>query len=329
MPMAQAVRQCPELIIVSSHFKDYRAASRKVMVKINELTPLVEQISIDEAFLDVTEIPGKVKDLGAKLQGEILNTLGLPNSLGIATNKLVAKIATDVGKKTGKKGRPPNAISIVPPGSEAEFLAPLPVQMLWGVGPKTESKLKEMGVETIGDLAQLPEINLMRRFGKNGYELSQRARGIDNRPIVTEHEAKSISQEVTYSRDTRDETILLDTLEGQSRHIARSLVKQRLLARTVKIKLRWPDFSTLTRQVTLGQPTADHQVITQAAKELFKQVWTQGKAVRLLGMGVSGLESPSRQIGLWDVDWQKEEKIQDILAEVHEKFGQRALRRGV
>lgn len=329
MPMAQAVRQCPDLVIVSSGFNHYRQASRKVMGVLRSLTPLVEQISIDEAFLDVTDIPGEAADLGRQLQGEILNDLGLPNSLGIATNKLVAKIATDVGKKRGPKGVPPNAITVVLPGSEAEFLAGLPVQMLWGVGPKTEGKLKGMGVETIGDLAQLSEIKLLRRFGKNGYELSQRARGIDNRAIVTEHEAKSISQEVTYARDTRNKTILIDTLEGQSRHVARSLVKQGLTARTVKIKLRWPDFSTLTRQLTLGQPTDDPQVIAQAAVKLFNQVWIRGKDVRLLGMGVSGLDSGSKQLGLWDVDWEKEYKIQDILAEVHEKFGDQALRRGV
>jgi DNA polymerase-4 len=329
MPMAQAVRQCPDLVIVSSDFKNYRETSQKVMARLRALTPLVEQISIDEAFLDVTDIPGQVEDLGRQLQGEILSALRLPNSLGIASNKLVAKIATDVGKKRGPKGKPPNAITIVPPGSEAEFLAELPVKMLWGVGPKTEGKLKGMEVQTIGDLAQLSEIKLVRRFGKNGYELSQRARGIDNRSIVTEHEAKSISQEVTYARDVRNESILLDTLEGQSRHVARSLVKQGLSARTVKVKIRWPDFTTLTRQVTLGQPTDDHQVIAQAARELFNQVWTRGKDVRLLGMGVSGLDSPSKQLGLWDVDWEKEYKIQDILAEVHEKYGDQALRRGV
>jgi DNA polymerase-4 len=224
---------------------------------------------------------------------------------------------------------PPNAITIVPPGSESDFLAPLPVEMLWGVGPKTAAKLAGIGVKFIGELAQRSNIELIKLYGKNGYDLGQRARGIDNRPIITEHEAKSISQEVTYARDIRDEAKLHETLSKHSQHIAQQLQKQGLTARTVKLKLRWPDFATLTRQTTLSQPTTSGDVIAQAALELFKNVWVQGKAVRLLGVGVSGLDSPPTQIGLWDIDWEKEYKIQDLLAEVHDRYGQDALRRGV
>jgi DNA polymerase-4 len=328
MPMARAVKICPDLVVVSSHFPAYREASHNVMKRLRDLTPLVEQISIDEAFLDVTDIPGPVERKARDLRDGIRKELGLPNSLGAATNKLVAKIATNVGKMESKKGTPPNAITIVPPGTEAKFLAPLPVEMLWGVGPKTAEKLAEMNVQKIGELAQLPEINLMRRFGKNGYDLVQRAKGIDNRPISTEHEAKSISQEVTFARDVRDEAKLQGTLENQSHHVARQLGKQGLTARTVKIKLRWPDFTTLTRQTTFSQPTDDGEVVAKAALKMFKDLWAPGRAVRLLGVGVSGLDAPPKQIGLWDEDWQKEQKIQDILAEVHERFGNDALRRG-
>lgn len=329
MPMAQAIRQCPNLVIASSHFKEYRQASGQVMDKLHALTPLVEQISIDEAFLDVSDIPGEIEDLAKALQHEILADLGLPNSLGIASNKLVAKIATDVGKKHGPKGLPPNAITIVPAGEEAAFLAPLTVEMLWGVGPKTAERLLDIGVKTIGDLAAIEQVVLMRRFGKVGYDLSQRARGIDWSPVIVEHEAKSISQEVTYAKDIDSENILLDTLSRHSRHLSNQLKYQEFTARTVKIKLRWPDFTTLTRQSTLENPTDQADKIYKAAKSLFYSVWHPGKRVRLLGVGISGFGSSPRQLRLWDPTWRKEEKIQDLLAEVKERYGEDILKRGM
>ena len=329
MPMARAVIACPELVVVSSHFREYGEASRNVMERLWNISDLVEQISIDEAFVDLSGHQIPIEKLAREIQGDIQQELGLPNSLGIASNKLVAKIANDFGKKTGEKGKHPNAITIIPAGEEAEFLAPLPVEMLWGVGPKTAERLAKINISTIGDIAACSEIDLMRRFGKNGYDLSRRARGIDDRPIVTEHEAKSISKEVTYSKDIRDESVLLDTLENQTYHIARQLIRKGLTAKTVKIKIRWPDFTTLTRQITLGKPTSEEDDIVIAAVKLFRNVWTQGKAVRLLGVGVSGLDSPPKQIGLWDVDWEKEYKIQDILAEAYEKFGEGVVTRGI
>jgi len=185
MPMARAVVACPDLVVVSSHFREYREASRKVMERLWNLSDLVEQISIDEAFVDLSGHQKPIERLAREIQGDIQRDLGLPNSLGIAANKLVAKIANDFGKKTGKKGEPPNAITIVPPGEEAEFLAPMPVEMLWGVGPKTAERLAKINISTIGELAACSEIDLMRRFGKSGFDLTRRARGIDDRPIVT------------------------------------------------------------------------------------------------------------------------------------------------
>jgi DNA polymerase-4 len=169
----------------------------------------------------------------------------------------------------------------------------------------------------------------VRRFGLSAYELIQRAKGIDSRPIVTEHEAKSISKEVTYPKDIRDEALLRQTIEKQSAHIARQLQKQGLTARTIKIKLRWPDFTTLTRQATLDQPADDPRIIAKTAFELFQTVWKSPRAVRLLGVGVSGLDKPPRQIGLWDRDWVKEQVIQDLLAQVKHKFGEELLSRGI
>jgi DNA polymerase-4 len=331
MPMRTALGLYPDLLIVSSHFSAYREASKHVMEKVRDLTAQVEQISIDEAFLEVTDLLDPVEEIAQRLQEDIHGDLGLPCSLGIATNKLVAKIATDVGKMAVDKGVPPNAITIVPPGEEALFLSPLPVKMLWGVGPKTAEKLALLDIATIGELASHPEVDLVRRFGKVGYDLSLRARGIDNRPIVTEHEAKSISQEVTFAQDERDIDKLHSALQQQSRHIARQLANQGLTARTVKIKLRWPNFTTLTRQTTPGQPFDDEDTIVHHAIELFEKEWQRAnrQPVRLIGVGVSGLENPPRQIGLWDQDWQKDEKLQQVISDLQSRFGKMAISRGV
>ena len=193
MPMARALHLCPQLKIVSPHYKTYHESSRKVMSRVRSVTDLVEQISVDEAFIEVTDLPEDAESIGRELQAEIRDNLELPNSLGIATNKLVAKIANDVGKAAKRSGSPPNALTVVPPGQEAQFLAPLPVEMLWGVGPKTAEKLALMDIQTIGDLAEISDYGLSKRFGKIGWDLAKRAKGIDNRAIVTEREAKSIS----------------------------------------------------------------------------------------------------------------------------------------
>jgi DNA polymerase-4 len=330
MPMRTALGLCPDLQIVPSHFRAYRAASSQVMKKLHELTPLVEQISIDEAFLEVTDLTDPIKEIAYRLQASIRQELGLPNSLGIASNKLVAKIATDVGKMDVEKGVPPNAITIVPPGQEAEFLDKLPVTMLWGVGPKTAEKLKARQITEIGQLARHPEVDLVRRFGKIGYDLSLRAKGIDNRPIVLEHEAKSISQEVTFSRDLVDAQKLIQTLERQAQAVARQLKTQSLTARTVKIKLRWADFATLTRQVTPGGAFDDEETIARHAVNLFKWEWArpERQPVRLIGVGVSGLEKPPQQIGLWDRDWGKDERLQTAIRELRDRFGEGVVRKG-
>ncbi|MCB9135101.1 MAG: DNA polymerase IV [Anaerolineales bacterium] len=300
MPMSRALRLCPGLIIVSPHFDRYRPASQQVMARLHALTPLVEQISIDEAFLDVTALSDLPETLARQLQTTINIELNLPCSLGIASNKLVAKIASDHGKSLAQGGAPPNAITFVPPGTEAEFLAPLPVERLWGVGPKTAARLEEMGVKTIGDLARVPELDLLRAFGKNGEEMAHHARGLDNRPIVTERETKSISQEITFSRDVSDPSRLRAVILEQAESISHQLATENLSATTVKLKLRWPDFSTLTRQTTFRQPITDAALIAQTAWHLLEKVWHPGQAIRLLGVGVSGLDDYPKQLGLWE-----------------------------
>jgi len=328
MPMSRAIKICPDLLIVSSRHNLYGKISDQVMGYLREITPLVEQISIDEAFLDVSDLVEPVEEIANRIQKTIRKELNLPCSLGVASNKLVAKIATDTGKMRARSQGPPNAITVVAPGEEAVFLAPLPVEALWGVGPKTADRLETLGVLTIGDLAQQTEFELGRIFGKVGPELIQRARGIDESPIVTTHEVKSISQETTFARDIRDETFLRSTLVELSESVGRRLRQSHLQGTTVKLKLRWPDFTTITRQVTLAEPTDLDVDIQRAVVTLFEKVWHRGRAVRLLGVGVSGFGSISRQLSLWELPTRKEKRLQEAVESLQEKFGRQTIHRG-
>lgn len=329
MPMSRAVRLCRDLIIVPGRHKLYSEYSEKVMEKLHNLTPLVEQISIDEAFLDITDNQGDKTRIALDLQLSIRTGLNLPSSIGIASNKLVAKIATEVGKKSSKKrNEPPFGFTVVPAGDEAKFLAPLPADMLWGVGPKTNARLAELGIHTIGDIANWPEKELISLFGENGRDLWQHANGIDNRPIVTEYETKSVSQETTFNVDIRDQNTLEKTLREQARDVARQLRKNDLAGKTVKIKIRWPDFTTLTRQVTLHTSTDNEDEIYRAAVKLMDAVRKPNQAVRLIGVGVSGIGAPVRQLSLWDVGSEKSRKLQEVVDQLQEKYGKDVIRKG-
>jgi DNA polymerase IV len=247
--------------------------------------------------------------------------------LGVATNKLVAKIATDVGKAAVHTGDYPNAIQIVPPGEEARFLAPLPTRALWGVGPKTAEKMAELGIHTIGDIARSSPGLLESRFGKNGRDLYIRAQGIDNREVETGRETKSISQETTFAVDVRDDAHLRRTLQEQAEQVSRRLRRAQLAGTTVKLKLRWSDFTTLTRQMSLEQPTQDAEEITRIVGRLLDQHRPPGRAVRLIGVGVSGLGPPVRQMTIFDLPSEKDEKIEAALRALRKRFGEDAVRR--
>jgi len=335
MPMSRALRLSPGLIIVPSRHRLYSEVSRQVMQRLHDLTVLVEQISIDEAFLDISDIREDAQSVSHKLQSRIRDELGLPCSIGIASNKLVAKIATEVGKalalkqiKAQGEAKPPNAVTVVPFGDEAMFLSPLPADMLWGVGPKTSARLTELGIHTIGDIAKWPENELIRLFGENGRDLARHAKGIDNRPIETERETKSISQEITFSRDVRDDKVLEKTIREQAAEVARQLRKNELAGSTVKLKIRWPDFTTLTRQMTFNHRTDQEDEIAKAALDLLKSVRKPNQAVRLIGVGVSGLGQPIRQLGLWDMDHEKSRKLQEAVDGLREKYGDEVIHRG-
>jgi DNA polymerase-4 len=332
MPMARAVQICPDLIIVRGHYRSYKEASHNVMDILKQLTPRIEQISIDEAFMDISLLPESSEIIAIDLQSQIGSKLELPCSIGIAANMLVAKMATNFGKSRARDPNlPPNAIHIIPTGNEIRFLDPLPIDDLWGVGPKTAARLVEMKIETIGDLANAPQELLIKRFGKLGYALGQRAQGIDERSITTEHAAKSVSQERTFEKDIREEEFLLKTIQKLSGYVSRRLIKKHVQATTIKIKLRWPDFTTITRQVTLSQPTNDGERISDTAKKLFLTHWKPGQAVRLIGVGVTGLAP--EQLNLWDhqdriMDLEEETRLNTAIISLREKFGDDSLKWG-
>jgi DNA polymerase-4 len=328
MPTARALKLCPDLILVTPEHHAYHEASVQVMEILNQLTPLVEQISIDEAFMDVSDLPQSGLELAKILQASIFEKTGLPCSIGVATNKLVAKIATNIGKSTHRASSPPRAILVVSPGEETAFLAPLPVRELWGVGPKMSAHLVELGITTIGELAKMPETWMVKQFGKWGYEMSQHARGMDDRPIELLREAKSISQEVTFDRDIAEQKRLEDTLLELSTQVGYRLRKDGLNGSTVRIKLRWPDFSSHTRQLTLQQSTDQDGIIFNVARQLFHSLWQPGRAVRLLGVGVSGLSNQVYQMSLWDGSNEKERRLLAALDALRQRYGEEAVQRG-
>lgn len=333
MPMAQAVRLCPELIIVKPDFPAYRAASRAVMTRLRTQTPLVEQLSIDEAFLDVSALERTGLQVAAEIQTEISTELGLSCSLGVATNKLCAKIATDVAKTRARSGEMPRAIYDVPPGEEAAFLAPLPVTALWGVGPKTAERLSALGMRTIGDIAAWSEEDLVRRFGQHGRSLARHARGIDERPIQTTRVAKSISQEETFHRDRLDRTEIMHVIALQAQEVSDVLRRKALSGVTITLKVRWSDFTTVTRQTTLPQPTDRAAEIAGAASKLFDVLWQPRRPVRLIGVGISGLNTAPRQPTLWEseqlqVDAAKRQQLNRALDALRARFGGDVVQRG-
>jgi len=294
MPMYRAVQLCPHAIIVPPRHSLYRDYSHRVMDILHQTSSLVEQVSIDEAYLDLTDEVAaweEAVEIARRLQERVRDGVGLSASLGVATNKLVAKVASDHDK--------PGGLTVVRPGEEAAFLAPLPVRVLWGVGPVTARHLAEIGVTTVGELAQLPEQDLCTRFGRHGAEMARQARGIDHRPVITEHERKSVSQECTFAHDLRDPEALRRQLWRLSQGVARRLRQAEMVAGTVAIKLRYADFTTLTRQMSLAVPTDDERMIYRAALVLLRRAWQRDRPVRLLGVAGRHLTPPAGQLPLF------------------------------
>ncbi|HML40657.1 MAG TPA: DNA polymerase IV [Bellilinea sp.] len=328
MPTSRALRLCPQLIIVRGNYRDYSDYSHQVMAIMGQYSGLLEQISVDEAYIDISDLPDDPVVFGKELQTEIFMKTALPCSLGIGSNKMIAKIATDVGKAAHHGTGSPMAIRFVPQGTEAEFLAPLPVRAMPGIGPKTAERLAHLGIRTLGELAREPEDNLNRVFGHYGLELAHRSRGLDDSLVSGDHETKSISQEVTFARDIDREKDLLDQLRSMSEQVGARMRKDHLIATTVKLKIRWPDFTTQSRQISLSQPFAEDSIIYQSAVQLFKQIWANGRPVRLIGIGVSGLQEGYRQLSLWETPTDKERRLLAAVDELKVRYGKAIVQRG-
>jgi DNA polymerase-4 len=328
MPTSRALSLLPQLILVSDRHGNYSEFSDKVMAILDDTSPLVEKVSIDEAFLDVSDMQQSGKQIARSLQDRIRAELDLPCSIGVATNKLVAKVANDYGKSKSNSSTAPCAITVVPPGAEADFLAPLPVQALWGIGPKSAESLNSLGITTIGDLASMRDSDLSALFGKTAPEIRDRARGIDNSPISLEHEAKSVSNETTFAKDVADQPYLLEVLHQLSERVGSRMRISNVAGNTIQIKLRYADFSTITRQVTLPVFTNQDSEIFTAAIALFNTHWSKGMPVRLLGVGVSGLGAPLRQLDLWEKqDGLREQQLLKAIDQLRERYGKNIIQR--
>jgi nucleotidyltransferase/DNA polymerase involved in DNA repair len=321
MPISQAYRLCPDAVYLPVDMEKYSAVSAEVMAVLGGFTDLVEPVSIDEAFLDVT---GRRRTLGAgdavarALKDTLRAATSLTASVGVAANKLVAKIASDLRK--------PDGLVVVPPGTEAAFLAPLPVRRLWGIGPRMEERLMKAGIHTIGQLAAQGEAVLERRFGTHGHDLLRLARGLDERPVESgPGQAKSVGQEHTYDRDTADRGVHRRTLLRLCDGVARRLREQQLQAGTVTLKHRDEAFHTVTRATTLKSPTDSSDALFASVWRLLEGLPAMGK-VRLLGVYASGFEA-GKQLKLdllGDPGAVAADRVRDAVAR---RFGDGALTR--
>lgn len=295
---------------------------------LHDTSPLVEQMSVDEAYLDVSDMPQPIASIAFDLQKRVMDETGLPCSLGCATSRLVAKMANSWGKKQVKTGLTPQKITVIEPGKEEAFLAPLDIQALIGVGPKTAAQLKSRGIRTIGQLAGLSDIDLKNYFGEHGESLRRRAKGIDNSQIHAESEqAKSVSNEITFHEDLEEISDLLQVLRQLSEKVGSRLRKADLAGCVVQIKIRYSDFSTFTRQAVMKECSNLDQDIAELAQELFVKHWAAGRPVRLLGVGVTNLEKPHRQLSLWDEEGNKREDLTKAVDSLREKFGKDIIKR--
>jgi len=320
MPIVTAKRLCPDAIFVPVDGAKYQRVSRDVMAILRRFTPLVEPISIDEAFLDVTGSQALFGDgpaIGRAIRKAIQDELHLTASVGVATTKLVAKIGSDLRK--------PDALVVVPPGEEAAFLAPLPISRLWGVGPSTAAALRDFRVTTIGDLAALDRSALVRRFGKHGASLVDRAMGRDPDPVADPDGAKSVGHEHTFDEDTSDPEVIERTLLAMAEGVSGRLRHAGLKASTVAVKVRDSAFETLTRQRTLVEPTDMTEPIWQAALDLARPQM-RGKRIRLVGITASNFGG-REQLGLFEADDVRQRRVVEAADELRERFGTRAVTR--
>ncbi|MFC2066104.1 DNA polymerase IV [Chloroflexota bacterium] len=324
MPLATASRLCPQAIFIEGSFPKYRAASHKFMAILADFSPYMEPLGLDEAYLDATgfeSIHGSAKQMATAIKQKVEGELGLCASVGIASCKVVAKIASDLSK--------PDGLIEVPAGEERSFLSLLPVAKLPGIGKKSERIAKGLGINTIGQLAARPLDKLKSRFGAAGKVLHNYANGIDDRKIEPPGAAKSMSRETTFGEDTGDRPLLMATLRYLGERVGSELRHQGKQARCVTLKLRYADFTTITRQQTLSQASDTDHVIFDTGCNLLKKELTEAKqAVRLIGIGVSNLVEAGRQLNMLDTSTRKLEILNITIDRIRNKYGFTAIQTG-
>ncbi|OGB94208.1 MAG: hypothetical protein A2Z31_08910 [candidate division NC10 bacterium RBG_16_65_8] len=326
MPISRAYRLCPVAVFVRPRFARYTEMSERIFAILRGYTDLMEPLSIDEAFLDVTasqRLFGPAADIGRTLKARIRSELGLVASIGLAPNKFLAKVGSDLGK--------PDGFVVVAPGREREFLGPLPTSRLWGVGPKTEARLSQMGFRTIGQIAGTPVESLEGALGHAGRDLWDLANGRDDRPVEPEQEAKSIGAEHTFPEDTADREILRRTILELADRVGHRLRKDQVLAGGVTLKFRDHRFHTLTRAATLDRPTDVGDALFRAAWALLGKVdWKRGQ-VRLLGVTATRLQSaaqyPAAQLSLFLPGPDPRRDLARTVDMIQERFGRAAITR--
>lgn len=323
MPISRAWRLCPHGIFVAHRFERYVELSKRIMGVLREYSPLVEQVSIDEAFLDCTgeeRLFGPPEQLARRIKNTIRETTGLTASVGVAPNKYIAKVASDLNK--------PDGLAICETGRETEFLAPLPVERLWGAGGKTAARLHSLGYQTIGDVHKAERAALVRQLGSIGDFFWELANGIDDRPVQTGWRRKSISEETTFETDVKDASVLEKTLFSIADSLARRMRAEEVRGRTVQLKLRLQDFETFTRNRTLESATDDTFTIYNSALELFRNTDRKQKRVRLIGIGMANLLHPGdaevAQLDLFaqrPAETEKRKQREILLDDLKKRFG--------
>ncbi len=323
MPISQAYRLCPQGIYVRPNGKLYQQVSGEIFEIFYEFTDLVEPVSIDEAFLDVTgsvRLFGDGVSIAKKIKKRILEKEQLTSSIGVAPNKYLAKIASDLEK--------PDGLVVVEPDKIESFLWSLDISKLWGAGQKTQQILRKMGIQTIGDLARFPRDILKSKLGSVGDHFYNLAHGHDNRPVIIREEVKSVSNEHTFSEDTADIDVLRQKLIYLCEKVGYRLRKKQLKGRTIHLKLRYENYSTITRNLTIWKATDRTREIFDIVWDLFEKNYMTGRKVRLLGVGVSGFgEAEGKQLSLFDALDEKHrelDKVHDILVD---RFGKHIIQR--
>jgi len=326
MPMARALALCPQAVLITPRLAVYAEVSSQIREIFARYTPYIEPLSLDEAFLDVSDCEklfSGARTIATAIKQAIRDELELVASVGVAPNKFLAKIASDINK--------PDALVVVDADGVRGFLDPLPVGRLWGAGRATVAVFERMGIRSIGQLRRQSEAWLVSHFGKQGSHLWQLAHGIDNREVISDAQAKSISHETTFGEDLRDREALEAWLLHLTEQVAWRLRRAGLRGRVVQLKLRFPDFKTITRSHTLSEASASTDTLWQTARRLFRANWPGTPAIRLIGIGVAGLSDAQAlqiQADLFTAASEKSLQVDALTDAINMRFGPSTLQRG-